>query len=530
MKPKYFVFSIFILLLVAQSAIGHVFLFVDTGIFVEKNRITAVVKVFTEAFMWQYNLIPDKHGYISAKDIKESAEKYKKVIFQDLIISKPSSRPYFPAKVELESFDVPEKGIQTIDLPKKYARYVVTYNIKSPPDRLSFQQIFGFAECIPSVMTVELSREGVPSENSTFELESNIKTFEFDWSYKEKRLFTLKDWLHKNKITPPNVSKKGLSDGLYPFIYINDYQVRIEIMATMKFVNRLFKLNYKSKDILKPEDTKKIKDKMLKWFESKNKVKLDGICVSPVLKPLAFFAGTSFKTIAGDIPIASSSVGAIFTFSTKGAPERFELNWNIFPKSNKSVRAIIFPYDKSFSKIFTPPKNNYIWKRTSTNKSKTKKIASVQFTSGITKDEAKIIVKSLLKNVYRAFDYSSESDIYDTLANSVTDELLKQTYLAIKQSLIMQSQGGGISKVQEVKIINSKIPDSSFKKNAFDADITWTVRGYIEHWGHTHYRLNQYHARFHVSKDKSSWKIKSLDIQSAKCLQTYYSSRRVLKK
>jgi len=66
------------------------------------------------------------------------------------------------------------------------------------------------------------------------------------------------------------------------------------------------------------------------------------------------------------------------------------------------------------------------------------------------------VAESLLRNVYRAFDYHSESDIYDTLARSVHGELLADLYLKIKQGLIMQEQGGAVARVQAVKVVKTE--------------------------------------------------------------------------
>jgi hypothetical protein len=45
------------------------------------------------------------------------------------------------------------------------------------------------------------------------------------------------------------------------------------------------------------------------------------------------------------------------------------------------------------------------------------------------------VVADLLRNVYQAFDYRKESDIYDTLERSVGGDLLTDIYLETRRSL-----------------------------------------------------------------------------------------------
>ena len=126
------------------------------------------------------------------------------------------------------------------------------------------------------------------------------------------------------------------------------------------------------------------------------------------------------------------------------------------------------------------------------------------FASGgsVSEDEAADIFASLHRNVYRAFDYRSESDIYDALAKSVGGDLLTELYVQIRQGLEMQEQGGAVSRIREVRIVDGrKEPPKetvSGDARAFAYRCTWTVSGTVEHWGHIHSRTNRHEAVFTV--------------------------------
>ena len=61
------------------------------------------------------------------------------------------------------------------------------------------------------------------------------------------------------------------------------------------------------------------------------------------------------------------------------------------------------------------------------------------------------IFATLHSNIYRAFDFNNESDIYDVLSKSVDGPLLDKVYTEIYQSLIAREQGGAVARIKSVK-------------------------------------------------------------------------------
>lgn len=128
---------------------------------------------------------------------------------------------------------------------------------------------------------------------------------------------------------------------------------------------------------------------------------------------------------------------------------------------------------------------------------------------------AEAILSPLLRNVYRAFDYRSESDIYDTLARSVDGELLRQLYLETLQALTLEGREG-----TRVTITEFSAEVMAVKENpagaGFVTDCQWTALGTVGHWGHAHTRVNRYTAQVTVAPVKSEWKIVKLEVREAR--------------
>ena len=135
--------------------------------------------------------------------------------------------------------------------------------------------------------------------------------------------------------------------------------------------------------------------------------------------------------------------------------------------------------------------------------------------------ERKAIFAALHGNIYRAFDYKNESDVYDTLEQSIGGSLLTDIYLQIQKGLKMQEQGGAIAKVREVKLVSVGSSDDAgiASSGGFVAPCSWTVRGTVEHWGHIHTRENEYEAVFHVEPVAGQWKITGMELRNEKRLK-----------
>ncbi len=126
-------------------------------------------------------------------------------------------------------------------------------------------------------------------------------------------------------------------------------------------------------------------------------------------------------------------------------------------------------------------------------------------------EEALAVFAPLHANIYRAFDYTEESDVYDALARSVDGDLLEELYDEIYQSLILQEEGGAVCRVQEVDLLESEVESIGLLPPddvpGFAVVARWQVMGSVYHWGHAHSRTNEYRARYAVELAEPGWRI-----------------------
>ncbi|MBL9121332.1 MAG: hypothetical protein JNL80_15595 [Phycisphaerae bacterium] len=151
--------------------------------------------------------------------------------------------------------------------------------------------------------------------------------------------------------------------------------------------------------------------------------------------------------------------------------------------------------------------------------------------------QAKVIFDAIHANLYRAFDFAEESAIYDALERSVDGPLLEDLFLTIHRSLVMQEEGGAVSRVREVRRDEVKIEsigvvppsvghgaaDSSplemgagaaSELASFIADCRFQVDGRVTHWGHSHDRTYEYQARYRVVARPQGWRIAEVEVIS----------------
>lgn len=140
-----------------------------------------------------------------------------------------------------------------------------------------------------------------------------------------------------------------------------------------------------------------------------------------------------------------------------------------------------------------------------------------------THEQALAVFEPLHANIYRAFDYTSEVEIYDALARSVDGPLLARVYDDIYRSLIMHEEGGALSRVKSVQPVRADVDGvrrSASGLPTFNVTARWRVEGVVYHWGHSHVRLNEYLARYTVEARGDSWRITAVEPLEQRRLET----------
>ncbi len=136
-------------------------------------------------------------------------------------------------------------------------------------------------------------------------------------------------------------------------------------------------------------------------------------------------------------------------------------------------------------------------------------------------EKAAAVLESLLKNIYRSFDFREEEDVYDRLVTSVSGDLLSDIYLQNRKSLVVTQAGGAQARVQEVNIQDVDVSPLKERPLGLMFRAKWTALGTVGHWGHIHTRENLYNANITVEPVDGAWKITDLELLEERRIDTY---------
>ncbi len=144
----------------------------------------------------------------------------------------------------------------------------------------------------------------------------------------------------------------------------------------------------------------------------------------------------------------------------------------------------------------------------------------------VTDENAVSILNSLLKNIYRSFDFRKEEDIYDRLATSVSGNLLSDIYLQHRKSMVVAQAGGAQARVKDIEILDVDVRRIEDRPLSLLLHARWTAAGTVGHWGHLHVRKNRYRADITVEPLDDAWKITALELLEETRVDPYAQPKR----
>ena len=358
------------------------------------------------------------------------------------------------------------------------------------------------------------------------------------------------------------------------FITVEAFEVKKEILIDVAAANSHLKFIDPTDGIIPVNLQENIKVAIQDSIISNGEITIDGTLIKPSEISRNFVTygkgGVSIRNAPLDENLNEAIIGVTLIYETESYPETIDTEWSFFNDGINFVNVSITDPHGNFNNTLTSDSNTISWKSRLKGYKvpaievvkvehvkrsyasliiwflvllmgfivyKKKKYEAykyvlvafiglgfivypfVRFSTGISflatqkpsAERASVILNDLMTNVYRAFDKRSEDDVYDRLSLSVTENQLTEIYLQNRQSLEIENRGGAHAKVDVVNILNVE----SVERNGNDAYIVpakWMVQGSVNHFGHTHYRQNQYEAMISFLIVDGFWKIDDMEI------------------
>ena len=491
---------------------AHPISLISATVEVSSNAVAARLEVMCEDFVMLYGYTPDRDNYISRANLQEGMSKHGELLLRDFMIRDREGQLLAGKVAGVESPVLPARGVLVEDLMQTKVVYRLLYPAAKPPAYLTFQQKIGSTggSFLPSVLQLTVNQAGAePRPAVALTGEGEVQTYEFDWSGAGVQPQAAVAANTAGSQAPGNMGIESYGS-VYAFLYIEPAEVRVEILMPLLTLETWMEVPRKDRNFLEVSEQQAALPAAKEFFRGHNKVVVDGLEVAPVVQRLDFY-GVDFKDFAvaatpARVSAWTARMGAILSYSTKGMPRRVDLTWELFNDRVLSARAAVVGGQEGKRVRFTLYQPTFTWKNPGAPP--LPEIAPVRTAEPDDRMRASI-AETLLKNIYRAFDYRDEKVIYDALARSVQGDLLAETYLRIHGGLLMQEQGGAVARVQLVEPLETRV--SNAQSGAYTAQVKWQVTGTVEHWGHIHTRINAYEAVLRISRAAGAWKITGLE-------------------
>jgi hypothetical protein len=279
------------------------------------------------------------------------------------------------------------------------------------------------------------------------------------------------------------------------FLYVEPYEVRVEIIARPVDVQNWVDLGLDSRGTIPVDIQEEIKQRVADFFAGQLELTVGGEPVQPELDRVNFLARTlRTSTVISpprELDAASATLGVIFLQPTSGYPDEAAVTWRLFAPRIQKIPAAATD-EAGPLRFFLQPDDNILWWRnflkdptmptlveiapppstlqraavwggwlavallavlTVRGASRAARgrtpwlrvvvpailllvvaggVLAASTTAKISDDRAEEIVGALLTNIYRAFDYRDEDIIYDTLDRSLAGDMLTETYLTTR--------------------------------------------------------------------------------------------------
>jgi hypothetical protein len=364
------------------------------------------------------------------------------------------------------------------------------------------------------------------------------------------------------------------------FLYVENYEVRKEIIARPKDLQQWIDLGLAGKDTIRVAEQEELKLRVAEYLQRTSPVTIDGHSPEPVLDRVNFVNRTLRRTgiidPPVDLPVISATLGAIYVYPVDSLPEEVSMSWELFSDRIQRVPASATDEAGGLPYVLTPGDSILTWQNFLTNPTVTKLVAisapggglaipvvSALCTAALvgilisgyrrgrlrTRRTA-VVVIVLIVTVAAASPFARVAvpvPGFTGMSQEQTEEvvlgLLTNVYRAfdyrdesiIYDTLARSASGPLLTRIyletrQALELQSQggarvKVKDvdlSSVKSypvegtKGFTAECTWTVSGSVGHWGHLHTRKNQYDAVVTIEAVDGVWKITMLELVEEK--------------
>jgi hypothetical protein len=505
-----------------SSVLAHPISLTESVVDVQRDRVDVELKVLVEDLVLYYPVSADERDVYPTAALRKAAETHRNFVLDGLSLLTEKGTELEGYAVAVDTSQLSDEGVPQTEIKQVSVTYRLRYPTPRPLGFVTVSQTFGGEKAIlPAMMDCQVKQLGVVLDVPHPILSGQTLTTKFDWT---KPPTPPKNWRELKERRSERLKQQlGIASysGLYSFFYITPHEVRHEILIPLLTLDEWTSIKRKDESFLEVAEQKVAVSQVAEFFRKGNPVSINGSVVKPVVARVNFF-GLDIRDFAMNaeprrVSVAQARVGVMLSYPSKDVPTNVSAKWETFNKFAPFLKSVVYEFNKPATEhFFRPDDDAFSWSRSHVDKPQTAQARSVKLNgSSPTSSQAEQISYSLIRNVYRAFDFHGEKETYDALNAVVDGPLLRSLYLQIRRSLLMAEQGGSRSRVLDVKRISSTLVGTP-SRNEFRIELRWRLSSEVEHWGHIHTRENEYVGRLSVKDNSGFWKLDAVKFLSQK--------------
>lgn len=136
-----------------------------------------------------------------------------------------------------------------------------------------------------------------------------------------------------SKFEDPRLTRHHKS-GLMSFLYVEPHEVRHEVLARLKDLENWIDLGLEGERYIAPDEWERLKDRVVAFLKTRNKVLIDGIAIQPIFDRANFVSVSLQGVRAFDTPqqleSSTAMLGIIFAYVVERIPEEVTVDWDLF--------------------------------------------------------------------------------------------------------------------------------------------------------------------------------------------------------
>lgn len=555
---------------ISTSAFAHPISISECRLQIEPGRAIASITIYLEDLYLFHDLGPTSSNYLTPAEIERGIELHQLFVAERFHLEDSAGQRIPPEANPTVRHDLPAGGVALPELMS----YQVTFELRfalpnNPPVVTVGHSLSGPNDVFPAEMKLVALSSGAGDEVRRTIPSGGSQTLALTWPSAHVDSV---DSTTLPTITAANSSAAESFGAVYSFLYIEDYEVRHEVLMPLAVLAESLPLNHRDPSTLSVSEQRQLQPAVETLLMQHIDLQINHVAARP-RQTNCRFVGTDWQqlvteTEATPISVVDGRIAVVHSYPVTEPVQAVQLTWNLFSESIFGIQQIVLHDDDMQRNVLTylAGRNRFEWidtrpaaairiaplvspKPASKSRSTVWWLifagvaASALFLAAIlqprrsqrnsllgagllvtavtawqsfepepTNDESftgsqQQIRQSLLLNLYAAFEYRDEQQIYDALSVSCDASLTQRIYLQLAESLRHADQGNAIAAIRSVTF-----PEITTDAMNLDSECSWVVSGTVEHWGHVHERSNRFRARLDVDWIGNSWKLTNLQI------------------